>query len=78
HIPRSQNAFILFRIDYLKNKHVPGSVLCESSSSLGKVIARMWRELPEKEKAGWQRKALEKKAEHKRMYPGYKFCPDRS
>jgi transcription factor SOX7/8/10/18 (SOX group E/F) len=41
HIPRPQNAFILFRADYIRNKHVPGSVASQSGSpTLSRTIGQ--------------------------------------
>ncbi|KAF5371632.1 hypothetical protein D9758_003377 [Tetrapyrgos nigripes] len=74
YIPRPPNAFMLFRANFVKQRHVPGTV--ESNhGSLSKIIGSCWRSLPSREKAQWDALAKQKKREHQQMYPNYKFCP---
>lgn len=74
HIPRPPNAFMLFRADFVRMKHVPGSVET-THGSLSKIIGNCWRQLPLEEKRVWEIKAKHAKAEHKARYPGYRFRP---
>ncbi|EPT02188.1 hypothetical protein FOMPIDRAFT_1048193 [Fomitopsis schrenkii] len=74
HIPRPPNAFMLFRADFVRQKHVPGSIET-SHVSLSKIIGNIWRALPLEEKERWWAQARKAKAEHKIMYPDYKFKP---
>ncbi|KAG5653445.1 hypothetical protein H0H81_000334 [Sphagnurus paluster] len=60
YIPRPPNAFMLFRADFVRQKHVPGNC---------------WRALPLEEKRTWEIKAKHAKAEHKARYPEYRFKP---
>jgi hypothetical protein len=74
YIPRPPNAFMLFRADFVRQKHVPGSIET-NHGSLSKIIGNCWRALPLEEKRVWEVKARHAKAEHKQMYPNYRFRP---
>ncbi|CAK5282960.1 unnamed protein product [Mycena citricolor] len=74
YIPRPPNAFMLFRANFVRSRHIPGS-LEATHSSLSKIIGTVWRSLSLREKATWEKKAKDAKAEHKIMYPDYKFRP---
>ncbi|KAF8205172.1 hypothetical protein K438DRAFT_1757163 [Mycena galopus ATCC 62051] len=74
YIPRPPNAFMLFRADFVRQKHVPGSIET-NHGSLSKIIGNCWRSLPLPEKHTWEVKAKHAKAEHKLKYPDYKFRP---
>lgn len=74
HIPRPPNAFMLFRADFVKAKHVPGSIEA-NHGTLSKIIGACWKSLPADERKVWEVKAKEAKAMHKKMYPDYRFKP---
>ncbi|KAJ7064621.1 hypothetical protein C8F01DRAFT_1127487 [Mycena amicta] len=74
YIPRPPNAFMLFRADFVRQKHVPGTIET-NHGSLSKIIGNCWRSLPLPEKHIWEVKAKHAKAEHKLKYPDYKFRP---
>lgn len=74
HIPRPPNAFMLFRADFVKQKHVPGSIET-THSTLSKIIGTCWRALALEEKRVWEHRAKVAKAEHKTKYPHYRFRP---
>jgi len=74
YIPRPPNAFMLFRADFVRQKHVPGSIET-NHGSLSKIIGNCWRSLPLEEKRVWEVKAKHAKAEHKVQYPDYRFRP---
>ncbi|KAF7316555.1 HMG box domain-containing protein [Mycena indigotica] len=74
YIPRPPNAFMLFRADFVRQKHVPGTIET-NHGSLSKIIGNCWRALPLHEKHMWEVKAKHAKAEHKLKYPDYKFRP---
>lgn len=74
YIPRPPNAFMLFRADFVRQKHVPGSIET-NHGSLSKIIGNCWRSLPLEEKRVWEVKAKHAKAEHKARYPEYRFRP---
>lgn len=90
YIPRPPNAFMLFRADFVRQKHVPGSIET-NHGSLSKIIGKKssfdiypvsyhrlgncWRALPLEEKRVWEVKAKHAKAEHKAKYPNYRFRP---
>ncbi|KAJ6514291.1 hypothetical protein C8R47DRAFT_569727 [Mycena vitilis] len=74
YVPRPPNAFMLFRADFVRQKHVPGSIET-NHGSLSKIIGNCWRSLPLPEKHIWETKAKQAKAEHKLKYPDYKFRP---
>ncbi|KAG2008833.1 specific transcriptional repressor [Coprinopsis cinerea AmutBmut pab1-1] len=74
YIPRPPNAFMLFRADFVRQKHVPGSIET-NHGSLSKIIGNCWRSLPLEEKKVWEQKAKQEKAAHKIQYPNYRFRP---
>ncbi|KAJ2922946.1 hypothetical protein H1R20_g14136, partial [Candolleomyces eurysporus] len=74
YIPRPPNAFMLFRADFVRQKHVPGSIET-NHGSLSKIIGNCWRSLPLDEKRVWEQKAKHEKAAHKIQYPNYRFRP---
>jgi hypothetical protein len=74
YIPRPPNAFMLFRADFVRQKHVPGSIET-NHGSLSKIIGNCWKALPLEEKRVWEVKAKHAKAEHKARYPEYRFRP---
>lgn len=74
YIPRPPNAFMLFRADFVRQKHVPGTIET-NHGSLSKIIGNCWRALPLDEKRVWEIKAKHEKAAHKARYPEYRFRP---
>ncbi|KAI9458731.1 hypothetical protein HD554DRAFT_2138637 [Boletus coccyginus] len=74
YIPRPPNAFMLFRADFVRQKHVPGSIET-NHGSLSKIIGNCWRALPLDEKRIWEVKAKQEKDAHSKRYPGYRFRP---
>ncbi|KAI0692902.1 hypothetical protein BC835DRAFT_1416270 [Cytidiella melzeri] len=74
YIPRPPNAFMLFRANFVRQKHVPGSIET-NHGSLSKIIGNCWKALPESERKVWDGKAKKAKAEHQKMYPDYRFRP---
>ncbi|KAF9558778.1 hypothetical protein CPC08DRAFT_616637, partial [Agrocybe pediades] len=74
YIPRPPNAFMLFRADFVRQKHVPGSIETDHGS-LSRIIGTCWRQLPLEEKRVWEIKAKQEKAAHKARYPDYRFRP---
>ncbi|KAJ7599434.1 hypothetical protein C8J56DRAFT_916681 [Mycena floridula] len=74
YIPRPPNAFMLFRADFVRQKHVPGSIEA-NHGSLSKIIGNCWRSLPLEEKKVWEFRAKSAKAAHKLQYPEYRFRP---
>ncbi|KAI0036411.1 high mobility group box domain-containing protein, partial [Vararia minispora EC-137] len=74
YIPRPPNAFMLFRADFVKQKHVPGSIE-PSHTNLSKIIGLTWKTLPEEEKQAWTNLALKEAAAHRAKYPNYKYQP---
>ncbi|KAI0754018.1 hypothetical protein C8Q80DRAFT_1136252 [Daedaleopsis nitida] len=74
YIPRPPNAFMLFRANFVRQKHVPGSIET-NHGSLSKIIGNCWRSLPLEEKKMWEHKAKEAKIAHREKWPHYRFRP---
>ncbi|KAF8124564.1 high mobility group box domain-containing protein, partial [Boletus edulis] len=74
YIPRPPNAFMLFRADFVRQKHVPGLIETNHDSP-SKIIGDCWRSLPLEEKRVWEIKAKQEKEAHSKRYPGYRFKP---
>ncbi|PCH35175.1 hypothetical protein WOLCODRAFT_139780 [Wolfiporia cocos MD-104 SS10] len=75
HIPRPPNAFMLFRQYFLSHKHTPGAIDSHNNTRLSRLIGLEWRMLPALEREFFFKKAAIKKAEHKQMYPDYRYRP---
>ncbi|EIW54723.1 uncharacterized protein TRAVEDRAFT_153013 [Trametes versicolor FP-101664 SS1] len=74
YIPRPPNAFMLFRANFVRQKHVPGSIET-NHGSLSKIIGNCWRALPLDEKKYWELEAKREKAAHRERWPTYRFRP---
>ncbi|KAI0765908.1 hypothetical protein BD413DRAFT_481628 [Trametes elegans] len=74
YIPRPPNAFMLFRANFVRQKHVPGSIET-AHGSLSRIIGNCWKALPLDEKKYWEVEAKKAKAAHKERYPHYRFRP---
>ncbi|KAL0058406.1 hypothetical protein AAF712_014917 [Marasmius tenuissimus] len=81
-IPRPENAFILYRRQVLASGAVAtrftgdrGLERPRTQSEMSKDIATMWHNAPQKVKSYYSALAEEKRKEHKKKYPGYKFSP---
>ncbi|KZT04523.1 uncharacterized protein LAESUDRAFT_761083 [Laetiporus sulphureus 93-53] len=74
YIPRPPNAFMLFRADFVHQRHIPGSIEA-THGTLSKIIGNLWHALPLEEKRTWENLAKKAKAEHRQMYPDYRFRP---
>ncbi|KLO14100.1 HMG-box, partial [Schizopora paradoxa] len=74
HIPRPPNAFMLYRQNFVHQRHVPGSIET-NHNSLSRIVGDCWKQLPASEKKVWEEMAERKKAEHKKRYPDYRFQP---
>ncbi|KAG6888862.1 hypothetical protein C0995_005283 [Termitomyces sp. Mi166 len=68
------NSFILFRTHFLRQKPTPVTIN-PNGDKLGKIIGKCWRALPPSGRKFWEDAAKEVQAEHKLLYPGYRFCP---
>ncbi|EIM89286.1 HMG-box, partial [Stereum hirsutum FP-91666 SS1] len=77
YIPRPANAFMLFRSDFIRRKHVPDGIQT-SQDTLSRIVSQCWHALPEDQKAPWKVKAEHEKAEHAKKYPGYVYRPNHS
>lgn len=73
HIPRSSNAFILFRANLVKNRYISSTVE-PCHSALSKIAGEICQILPQHEREIWGHKAVLARDEHKQKFPEYKFC----
>ncbi|KII94807.1 hypothetical protein PLICRDRAFT_59910, partial [Plicaturopsis crispa FD-325 SS-3] len=69
---RPPNAFMLYRSDFLLRRIIPPS-LERRQQNLSKLIGECWQLLAPEERAHWAAKAEERKREHGREFPGYRF-----
>ncbi|KAI1349940.1 hypothetical protein F5Y01DRAFT_316279 [Xylaria sp. FL0043] len=73
-IPRPQNAFIQYRnatLQQVKASMRPGATWQEISLE----VSKRWKALPEEEKKPFRDGQTLAEAEHKRLYPDYKYQP---
>ncbi|OJT04363.1 Mating-type M-specific polypeptide Mc [Trametes pubescens] len=75
-IPRPENSFILYRKDRaLSYKEEHPELFPMKIGPLSKIIGLLWKEEPADVRLGYENLAAVKLAEHKVMYPGYKYHP---
>ena len=74
HIPRPPNAFMIFR-SFLwdQMKHDPKGP--RDHREISKSAGREWGLLSKQQRKPYEEKAKAKKAEHEKMYPGYRYAP---
>ncbi|KAI0638954.1 hypothetical protein C8Q77DRAFT_19525 [Trametes polyzona] len=73
YIPRPPNAFMLFRSEACPR--VKASQVENDHRIISKILGRVWRDMDEASKLPYKQLALEKKREHARLYPNYRFAP---
>ncbi|KAF9046895.1 hypothetical protein BDZ89DRAFT_903843, partial [Hymenopellis radicata] len=74
--PRPPNPFILFRNDYTK-RHAKGGPSGPLEDSHSKRAGQAWRALTAEEKRAWQLLAKKAGDEHAKMYPDYRYRPNK-
>ncbi|KAI5836659.1 uncharacterized protein SCHCODRAFT_02522080 [Schizophyllum commune H4-8] len=74
HIPRPPNAFMVFRSKYWEEQKANPSE--RNHRQVSRDAGRAWRELPDESRDYYRQLADRVKADHKRMYPGYKYNPE--
>ncbi|KAH9476076.1 Repressor ROX1 [Psilocybe cubensis] len=74
HIPRPQNAFILFRSECIRQKMIPKSVE-KDYRNLSRICGKVWKQMSADEREPWFRMADQEKISHSIKYPNYKFQP---
>lgn len=74
HIKRPRNAFILFRSHAVLQGLVPKDVE-KDHGNISRIISHIWKSLSEEERQVWDAEAEKEKAEHRRLYPDYKYKP---
>ncbi|KAM0749829.1 hypothetical protein T439DRAFT_363427 [Meredithblackwellia eburnea MCA 4105] len=89
HIKRPPNAFIIFRshccnpAESGEAADAPGTPSAKQLAELGitdhrhisRISSHLWKSLLPQEKAYWEKRAQDKKEEHQRLYPNYKYKP---
>ncbi|KAI9317715.1 hypothetical protein BX666DRAFT_1940156 [Dichotomocladium elegans] len=72
-IPRPMNCFLAFRLAKQSEilSHYPGA----NHRDISKILARLWKGISEDEKEPYRELARLAKAEHSRLYPGYRYQP---
>ncbi|KAK0440275.1 hypothetical protein EV421DRAFT_1737347 [Armillaria borealis] len=75
HIPRPSNAYIIFRSEFVA---LHKESLSKTQQKASKLAGAAWRQLPKEIKDHYKGLAKERKEEHARAYPGYKYKPRRS
>ncbi|EIM86150.1 uncharacterized protein STEHIDRAFT_22906, partial [Stereum hirsutum FP-91666 SS1] len=78
YIKRPANSFILFRKDFMQGEYARMSreeKALVQEMQIHTVISEKWRALTPSERAFWDAKAAEAKAEHMRNNPEYRYQP---
>ncbi|BGP13473.1 hypothetical protein JCM10213v2_001393 [Rhodosporidiobolus nylandii] len=74
--PRPMNAWLLFRTAQLRQIQEDNPGMRKSQGELSKIISEMWKKCDGEVRAGYEALAKERKAEHARLYPDYRYAPD--
>ncbi|KAG7440757.1 HMG-box, partial [Guyanagaster necrorhizus] len=72
HVPRPPNCFMIFRSEFLA-LHSD-----ETQTKASKLAGAAWRKLPKERKDHYKELAKDRKEDHARAHPGYKYKPRRS
>ncbi|BGP42503.1 hypothetical protein JCM10450v2_006602 [Rhodotorula kratochvilovae] len=73
--PRPMNAWLLFRTAQLRQMQEVNPGLRKSQGELSKIISEMWKTVSPELKQGYEDLARQRKAEHQRIYPDYRYSP---
>ncbi|GAA5826069.1 hypothetical protein JCM11251_000114 [Rhodosporidiobolus azoricus] len=73
--PRPMNAWLLFRTAQLKQIQDDNPGLRKSQGELSKIISQMWKTCDPEVRSGYEALAKERKLEHARAYPDYRYAP---
>ncbi|KAH9173385.1 hypothetical protein EDB89DRAFT_1813699, partial [Lactarius sanguifluus] len=72
--PRPCNAFMLFRLDFLKRKFISRDQETRQHR-ISIIVAKCWHRLSKEEKKKWFLEAEQEKKRHALKYAGYRFQP---
>ncbi|KAK0475807.1 high mobility group box domain-containing protein, partial [Armillaria novae-zelandiae] len=75
HIPRPSNAYFIFRSEYVA---IHKKSLSKTQQTASKLAGAAWHELPKESQDYYRELAKQRKEEHARAHPGYKYQPRRS
>ncbi|GAA6011334.1 hypothetical protein JCM10207_008304 [Rhodosporidiobolus poonsookiae] len=73
--PRPMNAWLLFRTAQLKQIQADNPGIKKSQGELSKIISEMWKSCDPEIRASYEALAKERKLEHQRAYPDYRYSP---
>ncbi|KAI9317532.1 hypothetical protein BX666DRAFT_2135103 [Dichotomocladium elegans] len=74
-VPRPMNCFLAFRLE--KQNEIVARCPGANHRDISKIIAKYWKEMSEEEKEPYRRRAHLAKLEHEKLYPGYKYQPQK-
>ncbi|KAI9023817.1 hypothetical protein CLU79DRAFT_845230 [Phycomyces nitens] len=74
-VPRPMNCFLAYRL--AKQSEIVARCPGANHRDISKIIAKWWKEATEEEKAPFREQAVQAKEEHARMYPNYKYTPQK-
>ncbi|KAL0089343.1 hypothetical protein J3Q64DRAFT_1819879 [Phycomyces blakesleeanus] len=74
-IPRPMNCFLAYRL--AKQSEIVARCPGANHRDISKIIAKWWKEATEEEKAPFREQAVQAKVEHAKMYPNYKYTPQK-
>ncbi|GAA5994188.1 hypothetical protein JCM5350_002180 [Sporobolomyces pararoseus] len=73
--PRPMNAWLLFRNAQVKQLQSENPDERRAQGQLSKIIAELWKSASPETKRQYENLAKEKKEEHARLYPDYRYTP---
>ncbi|BGP10389.1 Repressor of filamentous growth 1 [Rhodotorula toruloides] len=73
--PRPMNAWLIFRTAQLRQMQEDDPGLRKSQGELSKIISEMWRGADPELKQHYEELAKQRKLEHQRVYPDYRYSP---
>jgi HMG box factor len=76
-IPRSRNAWIIYRSQQLQKLHSAEPGLHPTQQAVSRMLVVQWQNLPEESKGEYYKQAVLEKVQHEQRYPDYRFKPKR-
>ncbi|KAG1448160.1 hypothetical protein G6F56_009026 [Rhizopus delemar] len=74
-IPRPMNCFMIYRLE--RQREIVSECPGANHRDISKITAKWWKEMTKEEKQLYREKAEKKKNEHNKLYPNYKYSPQR-
>ncbi|KAF8525202.1 high mobility group box domain-containing protein, partial [Hysterangium stoloniferum] len=72
---RPKNRFFIFLTDFHREHKTSGKLNGFTNSEITRIASNIWNSLTEDQQAPYLRRQIKEFAEHRKMYPGYRYTP---